>query len=91
MSKLSSMTTMPMRSHSSNSSGDGGLWLVRMALTPAPFRICNWRSVARRLTAAPNAPKSWWSQTPWSFTARPFSRKPFCLSKAMERMPMGVT
>jgi len=36
-----------MRSHSSSSSGDGGLWLVRMALTPIFCMICNWRSVAR--------------------------------------------
>ena len=38
MSKASSITTRPRRSQNSSSSGEGGLWLVRMALTPAAFQ-----------------------------------------------------
>jgi len=32
--------------------------LFRTAFTPAAFMICSWRSMARRLTAAPKAPRS---------------------------------
>ena len=64
MSKASSITSRPMRSVSSSSSGAGGLWLVRIAFTPIDFIISNWRSSARRLIAAPSAPRSWCMQTP---------------------------
>ena len=79
-----------MRSASSSSSGAGGLWLVRMAFTPMRFMISSWRSVARRLTAAPSAPRSWCMQTPCSCTRRPFSRKPLSGPYSIVRMPKGV-
>ena len=91
MSKASSITSRPMRSVSSSSSGAGGLWLVRMALTPIDFMISNCRSRARRLMAAPSAPRSWCMQTPLKRCCRPFSRKPLSLEYSMVRMPNGVT
>ncbi len=57
LSKHSSQTTMPMRSHRSSTSGAGGLWLVRRALTPIARMICNSRSIARVLNAIPSGPR----------------------------------
>ena len=56
-SKASSITTKPMRSHRSSSSGAGGLWLVRIALTPISFRISSWRSSARSVDRRAQRPK----------------------------------
>ena len=56
MSKASSITRMPMRSQASSSSGDGGLWLVRMALTPMPSEFpfgAPWRGDSRPRRARP--------------------------------------
>ena len=45
LSKHSSQTTSPIRSHSSSSSGAGGLWLVRIAFTPMSRMISSCRSI----------------------------------------------
>ena len=43
-SNASSITRKPSRSHRFNNSGSGGLWLVRMALTPISFSTRKRRS-----------------------------------------------
>jgi hypothetical protein len=87
----SSITSSPIRSVSSSSSGAGGLWLVRMALAPIAFMISSWRVTARRLKAAPSAPRSWCRQTPWMGTRAPLSKKPLSGSKRIARMPNTVS
>src|SRR5665647_2774572 len=84
MSKASSMTMKPMRSHRSRSSGAGGLCDVRMPLQPISFSISSCLSIALVLTAAPRHPRSWWLHTPSIFKGLPLRKNPFLLSKINE-------
>ena len=74
----------------SSTSGAGGLWDVRIALSPMSLSIWRRFSMARWLTAAPRAPRSWWLHMPLSFILVPFSEKPVFASNAKVRMPNGV-
>ena len=92
MSKLSSMTTRPMRSQNSSSSGDGGLWLVRMAFTPAAFMICNCAFGGAAIYGGAQArPDRGAWQTPCSFRWRAVQQETLLALNSMVRMPKGVT
>ncbi len=76
VSAISSITSIPILSQRSSSSGDAGLWLVRMALQPNDFKISIWRSRPRSLITEPSGPRSLWLQTPLMGTRWPFRRNP---------------
>ena len=70
--------------------GHGRVVSVRMALTPMPFNISNWRSRARWWYADPIAPRSWCMHIPQSFIDLPLREKPVDESKLYDRKPMGT-
>ena len=90
MSNDSSITSRPIRSQSSSSSGEGGLWLVRMALDAhrhhdfqlafSGAAVDGGAECAEVMVVADTAHFQW----------RPFSRKPLSLLNSMVRMPNGV-
>ncbi len=81
------MTSMPSRSQASRNAGDGGLWLVRMALKPFAFINSTRRSSARSIAADPSTPLAWCMQPPLSFTTAPLIRRPRWASTSMVRTP----
>ena len=62
-----------------------------MAFTPIDFMICSWRSMARRLTAAPERAEVVVDADALELDVAAVEEKPLVLSKAIVRMPNGVT
>ena len=87
VSKVSSITRKPMRSHRSRNSGSTGLWDVLIALTPTSFSNVNLRTHTAMGTAAPTAPPSWCRQTPFSLIFLSFNQNPVAASNFVERIP----
>ena len=91
MSKASSITSRPRRSQNSSNSGEGGLWLVRMAFTPAAFMISQLAFGGAAVHGrAERAQVVVQADAVQSSRAAVEQRSPCVLSNAMVRMPNGV-
>ncbi len=90
MSKVSSITSMPRRSHAASIARLIGWCALRSALKPASFSFSTRRSSARAIVALPRTPLSWWMHAPRRSTGSPLMRSPRSASTAMVRMPNSV-
>ena len=86
-SKGSIMSISPISSHSCGSSEEGRLWEVRMASQPISLSRERRYLKADALTAVPNIPKSWCTQTPCMLRRWPLRKKPSLGRNSAVRMP----